>query len=52
MFGYAECRNAGKSKANEDMCAFHVGRFGCHTPYYMWVRAYCKKIDARMCTWL
>ena len=39
MFGYAECRNAGKSKANEDMCAFHIGRFGCHTPYYMWVVA-------------
>ena len=21
------------------MCAFHVGRFGCHTPYYIWVVA-------------
>lgn len=37
LFGYAECRNAGKSKANEDMCAFHMGHFGCHTPYYLWV---------------
>lgn len=39
MFGYAECRNAGKSKTNEDMCAFHIGRFGCDTPYYLWIVA-------------
>jgi serine/threonine protein phosphatase PrpC len=33
-FGYAECRNAGKSSANEDTAVYHCGMFPlCRTPY-------------------